>query len=73
MRTYATADRAEQAAVFAVMHKLLCVAQSHCAAGAGGGAGGAADGGRALARQLRHLKQEAAGMLVSGPAALAPL
>lgn len=60
IRTYSTADHAEQAAVFGVMHKLLCVAQSHRA---GGGDE------RALGRQLRQLRQEAAGLLTRAPAA----
>ncbi len=61
IQTYRSSDHSEQCAVFSVMHKLLCVAQSHSSSGDA----------RALQKQLKQLKQEAAGLLTkTQPAAL---
>lgn len=69
---YATPEAAELEAVYDIVHKLACVAQSFAAAaGSSGGDGGGGGGDlRALQKQLRHLKLEAGQALA---AARAPL
>lgn len=52
-------------AVFDVVGKLACVAQSYHAGGGGGGEGGTRDV-RALQKQLRRLKLEAGEALAVG-------
>ncbi len=65
---YATPDAAELEAVYDMVHKLACVAQSF--ASGGGSSGGEAGAGdlRALQKQLRHLKLEAGQALAAARA-----
>ena len=69
MHAYATPDAAEVAAVYDIVHKLACVAQSFAAAtgddSSGGGGGGDV---RSLQKQLRRLKAEAAEALAEAQA-----
>lgn len=53
VQAYSTPDAAEVAAVYDIVHKLACVAQSF------GGSGGGGGDVRSLQKQLRRLKAEA--------------
>ena len=61
MQAYSTPDAAEVAAVYDIVHKLACVAQSFVSSATanGSGSGGGAGDVRSLQKQLRRLKAEA--------------
>lgn len=72
MAAYATPDAAELEAVYDVVHKLACVAQSYAASSSSSNGDSAVGSGggdlRALQKQLRHLKLEAGQALTAARA-----
>ena len=68
VQAYSTPDAAQMAAVYDIVHKLACVAQSFAAATGGGSSGGSSSDVRSLQKQLRRLKAEAGEALAEAQA-----